>query len=144
MLRAETVNFLRDLERFSDRTLSFRDEIGRLVEIAGQKGKMGAFNEMIFLAKFITKSMGVMKRIGADGEGYDKLSAEFQSNIRKVSVILKEILEVAPQEARRSMAPFFLSLTQEGLEHLVLLLSDLAIVKNWVLDGKQLPGEPVA
>jgi hypothetical protein len=143
-LRAETLNFLRELERFFDRTLSFRDEVGMLIEVAGQKGKMGAFNDAIFLAKFITKSMGVMKRIGVDGEGYDKLSAEFQSNIQKVSAFLKEILEVAPEDARRSMAPFFLSLTHDSLEHLMILLSDLAIVKNWVLDGKQLPGEPAA
>ena len=143
-LRPETVNFLRDLERFSDRTLNFRDEIGLLIEVADQKGKMASFNEAIFLAKFITKSMGVMKRIGIEGDGYDKLSAEFQSNIRKVSILLKEILDVAPEEARRSMAPFFLSLTQEGLEHMVLLLSDLAVVKNWVLDGKKLPGESIA
>jgi hypothetical protein len=102
---------------------------------------MAAFNDAIFLAKFITKTMGVMKRIGVDGEGYDKLSAEFQLNIQKVSALLKEILEVAPEQARRNMAPFFLSLTQESLEHLMILLSDLAIVKNWVLDGKQLPGE---
>jgi hypothetical protein len=138
-LRAETLTFLLELERFSDRTLSFRDEVGLLIEVADQKGKMDSFNEAIFLAKFITKSMGVMKRIGVEGDGYDKLSAEFQSNIEKASAILKEILKVAPEEARRSMAPFFLSLTQESLEHLVLLLSDLAIVKNWVLDGKQLP-----
>lgn len=143
-LRPETVNFLRDLERSSDRTLNFRDEIGLLIEVAGQKGKMASFNEAIFLAKFITKSMGVMKRIGIEGDGYDKLSAEFQSNIQKVSILLKEILDVAPEEARRSMAPFFLSLTQEGLEHMVLLLSDLAVVKNWVLDGKKLPGESIA
>jgi hypothetical protein len=144
VLRPETVNFLRDLERFSDRTLSFRDEVGTLLEVSRQKGKMDAFVEAIFLAKFITKSMGVMKRIGIEGDGYDKLSAEFQSNIQKVSVLLKEILDVAPEEARRNMAPFFLSLTQEGLEHMVLLLSDLAVVKNWVLDGKKLPGESSA
>jgi hypothetical protein len=143
-LRTETQKLLREIEQHSDRTLNFRDEVGLLIEVADQKGKMGAFNDAIFLAKFITKSMGVMKRIGVDGEGYDKLSAEFQSNIQKVSALLREILEVAPKEARRSMAPFFLSLTQESLEHLVLLLTDLAIVKNWVLDGKQLPGGPAA
>lgn len=143
-LRAETLNFLRELERFSDRTLNYRDEVGLLIEVANQKGKTGAFDDAIFLAKFITKSTAVMKRIGVDGEGYDKLSTEVQSNIQKVSAILRDILDVVPEEARRSMTPFFFSLTQESLEHLVLLLSDLAIVKNWVLDGKQLPQEPAA
>jgi hypothetical protein len=113
-----------------------------LIELAGQKGNREPFSEAIFLSKFISRSMGVMKRIGVEGEGYDKLSAEFESNIQKVSGILKGILESAPGEAGKSMAPFFFSMTQESLEHLVLLLSDLTIVKNWVLDGKKLPGEP--
>ncbi len=143
-LRAETVIFLHELERFSDRTMNFRDEIGLLIEVVTQHGKTKEFDDAIFLAKFITKSMGVMKRIGVEGDGYDKLAAEFQSNTQKVSDILKGILEVAPEEARRSMAPFFLSLTQESLEHLVLLFQDLAMVKNWVLDGKTLPGKRAA
>lgn len=144
MLRAETLNFLQELERSYDRTLNFRNEAGLLIEVAVQTGKMGAFSDAVFLAKFITKSMGVMKRIGADGEGYDKLSAEFQSNMQKVSGLLGEILEVAPEDARRSMAPFFFSMTHDSLERLMLLLADLTIVKNAFLDGKQLPGEPAA
>ncbi len=140
-LRTETLNFLRELERSSGRTLNYRDEIGLLVEVADRTGNMGAFNEAIFLAKFITKSMGVMKRIGIDGQGYDKLSTEFQSNIHKVSALLNGILEGAHEEARKNMSSLFFSMSQVALEHLVLFLSDLTMVKNWVLDGKQLPGE---
>jgi hypothetical protein len=143
-LRPETLTFLQDLERFSKRKLHYREEVGLLLEVANQNGKLEEFDEAIFLAKFITKSMGVMKRIGVDGEGYDKLSAEFQVNIQKVSGILRNILEGAPQKAREDVASAFLSLTQGALENLVALLSDLAIVKNWVLDGKQLPREPAA
>ncbi len=143
-LRPETLRFLRELERFSGRPLHYSNEVGLLIEVADKQGKMGAFDDAIFLAKFITKSVGVMKRIGVDGEGYEKLSAEFQFNIRKVSAVLRDILEVAPEEARSKVAPVFFSLTHEAFENLVLLLSDLAMVKNWVLDGKQLPREPAA
>ena len=52
--------------------------------------------------------------------------------------------ELSPEEATKRMTHSFLSLTQESLEHLMLLLSDLTVVKNWVLDGKKLPGEPDA
>jgi hypothetical protein len=140
-LRAETQNLLQEIEHSSDRTLNHRDEVGLLIEIALQHRLMEAFNEAIFLAKFVTKSMTVMKRIGDGGEGYDKLSAEFQFNVQKTSALLKQIAAKAPEDSRRNISHFFFSLTPEGLEHLMLLLSDLAIVKNWVLDGHKLPGE---
>ena len=143
-LRAETLDFLRDLERFADRSLKYPNDVGHLVEAAIRNRKMDAFDEAIFLAKFVTKSLGVMKRIGVDGDGYDKLSAEFQASLGKVASLLKDIGEGAPEDVRRSQTALFFNLTQESLDRLMPLLSDLAIVKNWVLDGKQIPQQPVA
>jgi signal transduction histidine kinase len=85
-----------------------------------------------------------MKRIGVDGEGYDNLSAEFQASLGKVTSLLKDIAEGAPEEVRRSQTGLFFNLTRESLDRLVALLSDLAIVKNWVLDGKQIPQQPAS
>lgn len=141
-LRAETLDFLRDLERFSGRSLKYPNDIGSLVEAAGRNRKTDAFNEAVFLAKFVTKSLGVMKRIGIDGDGYEKLSAEFQASLRNVTSLLKDIVEGEPEEVLRSQTALFFNLTQESLDRLVLLLSDLAVVKNWMLDGKQIPQPP--
>ena len=143
-LKTETSKFLRELEQYSDRTLNYPEEVGSLIEAARDHGKTGVLDEAIFLAKFITKSAGVMKRIGADGEGYGKLASEFHSNIQKVTALLKTVFELAPEDLRRQRISFFFSLTQESLEHLMLLLVDLTIVKNWVLDGKTLPLWPVS
>jgi hypothetical protein len=143
-LRAETLDFLRELERFSERSLKYPNDVGCLLEAAVQDRKMDIFNEAIFLAKFITKSLGVMKRIGVDAEGYDKLSAEFQSCLSKITSLLKEIVEGAPEEVRRSQTALFFDLTQENLDRLMSLLLDLAIVKNWVLDGNQIPSQLAA
>ena len=143
-LRAETLDFLRELERFADRSLKYPNDVGHLVEAAIRNREMERFNEAIFLAKFVTKSLGVMKRIGVDGDGYDNLSAEFQASLGKVTSLLKDIAEGAPEEVRRSQTALFFNLTQESLDRLMPLLSDLAIVKNWVLDGKHIPQQPVA
>jgi hypothetical protein len=83
-----------------------------------------------------------MNRIGADGEGYEKLSAEFESNIQKLSSLLKEILVDARDDIRQSQTALFLSLTPDSLERLMLLLRDLTAVKDWVVDGNRLPWEP--
>ena len=143
-LRAETLNFLRELERFADRSLKYPNDVGHLVEAAIRNRKMDAFDEAIFLGKFVTKSLGVMKRIGVDGDGYDKLSAEFQASLGKVASLLKDIGEGVPEDVRRSQTALFFNLTQESLDRLMPLLSDLAIVKNWVLDGKQIPQQPAS
>ncbi|HTY38069.1 MAG TPA: hypothetical protein VMH23_13210 [Bacteroidota bacterium] len=140
----ETLKLLDEIERSSDRTLNYRDDVGILIDTAVGHRKLETFHEAIFLAKFIVKSMGVMKRIGNDGEGFNKFAAELESNIQKVSGLLRLLVDLAPEEARRSIAPFFFTLTPEGFDHLMLLMVDLTTVKNWVLDGHSLPGESPA
>lgn len=140
-LSSDTRKILSEIERSSARSLNYRDEVGSLIELAHQQQLADVFNELIFHAKFVTKSSVVMKRIGNGGEGYDKLAAEFQSGLEKVSALLKKILGLAPEESRRRMLSFFFALTPESLEHLMLLISDLSVVKNWVLDGGRFPGE---
>lgn len=140
-LSSDTRTILREIERSSARSLNYGDEVGSLIELAHQQQLADVFNELIFLAKFVTKSSVVMKRIGNGGEGYDKLAAEFQSVLEKVSALLKKIVGLAPEESRHRMLSLFFALTPESLEHLMLLISDLSAVKNWVLDGGRLPGE---
>jgi hypothetical protein len=138
---AQTQNLLREIERSSGRTLNYRDETGLFIEAALRNGLMPAFNEAIFLAKFVTKSAAVMKRIGADGEGYAVLAAEFQAGVEKASLLLKRIAETLTEEERRDISRCFFSLTPEGLEHLIVLLSDFTVIKNWMLDGHTFPEE---
>jgi hypothetical protein len=138
-LQADTLDLLNKLERSSRRGLNYPNEVGQILEAARQGHRTAQFEEAIFLAKFISKSFDVMNRIGTDGDGYDKLSAEFESNTQKLSSLLKEMLISAPDEIRQSQTALFLSLTQESLERLMHLMRDLTAVKNWVVDGNRLP-----
>jgi hypothetical protein len=147
-LRPQTLGFLRELERSAARKLNYPEDVGHLLEASGRARKLAMFEEAIFLAKFITKSLAVMKRIGVDGEGYDKLSAEFQTSLRRAASLLGEISLSAPAEIRQSVEKRFLDLTQESVDRLMKLMADLTAVKSWVLDGNPLPsgdegkGEP--
>jgi hypothetical protein len=138
-LRTETIDFLHELEHASNRKLQYPDEVGHFLEAARQSQQMPAFEEVLFLAKFISKSFGVMRRIGADGEGYDKLSSEFETNLRKASSLLKKISESSGDDIRRAQEKLFFGLNPDSLDRLVNLMADLAILKNWTLDGKPLP-----
>jgi hypothetical protein len=138
-VRPQTLDFIRELERSSNHKLSFPDDVGHLVDAARQHENTEAFEEAIFLAKFITKSAAVMKRIGPDGDGYDKLSSEVQAGIQKASSLLKKISESCPDNVGQFHATMFFALSHEALERLMKLFADLTLVKNWVLDKKPLP-----
>jgi hypothetical protein len=138
-LRPQTLDFIRELERSSNRKLFFPNDVGHLLEATRQHQKMEAFEEAIFFAKFVTKSAGVMKRIGPDGDGYDKLSLEVQTGIQKASSLLKSISESCPDNVGQQQSTMFFAMSHEALERLMKLFADLALVKNWVLDKKPLP-----
>jgi len=139
VIRPETSEFIENLERHANRKLNYPQEVAQLVDFARQANTIGLFEDAIFHAKFITKSYGVMKRIGVDGEGYDKLSAEFQASLQKIATVLKELLQHAPAEIGAQYETAFFSVNQESLSRLMSLINDLALVKNWRVDGKPLP-----
>ena len=138
-LKPQTLDFVRQLERSSNRKLAFPDDVGNLLEAAHQSECMVEFEEAIFLAKFITKSAGVMKRIGPDGDGYDKLAGEVQSGIQKASTLLQKISGHTPEGTKNQQSDSFFAMNHEALERLMKLFADLTLVKNWMLDGKPLP-----
>lgn len=140
-LRAETLEFIRELERSSNRKLDYPNDVGYLLESARRLQKMDAFGEATFLAKFVTKSLAVIKRIGPDGEGYDKIYSEFQASLQKTSSLLRSLNQGLPDEIRQSQEALFFTLTQESLDRLLKLMMDLSLVKNWTLDGNPLLGE---
>ncbi len=138
-VRPQTLDFIRELERSSNHEMFFPTDVGHLLDDARQDEKMKAFEDAIFLGKFITKSAGVMKRIGPDGDGYDKLSSEVQVGIQKASSLLKGISESCPDDVGQLQSTMFFAMSHEALERLMRLFADLALVKDWVLDKKPLP-----
>lgn len=138
-VRPQTLEFIRELERSSNHKLFFPNDVGHLLDAARRDGKMEAFEEAIFLAKFITKSALVMRRIGPDGDGYDKLSAEVETGVQTASSLLKSVSRSCPGEVGQLQSTRFFAMSHEALERLMRLFADLTFVKNWVLDKKPLP-----
>ncbi len=140
-LSAETEQFLADLQTYAGRQLHFPREVGYLLDLTRTRHLEQVFRDAIFHAKFAVKSKEVMTRIGTDGEGFDKLAAEFQSSIEKTSALLRTVVKEAPEEVKKRFVADFFSLDQRNLTNFVLLLEDLAWIKNWQVDGKPLPIE---
>lgn len=100
---------------------------------------MPAFERLIFLAKFVTRTFEVMNRIGSDADGYDNLAREFRENTERAGELVKELLGSAPRAVQDRFAERYLTLNQESFRQFLGLLGDLSWVKNWCVDGKSLP-----
>jgi hypothetical protein len=138
-VQLKMAEFLRELERSSNHKLSFPHEVGELLDSARAHHMMEAFEEAIFLAKFVTRSASVMKRIGPGGDGFDKLSSEVEASIGNAVTLLKSISATCPDDVSTAHTTAFFSTNHEALNRLMGLFSDLTLVKNWTLDKKPLP-----
>ncbi len=134
-----TATFLRDLELLAHRKLNFPRELGMLIDLARNQAMVQPLEDAIFHAKFVTKTQEVMKRIGPLGEGFDKLSTEFQSSMEKTTTLLKTIVKDSPNESKQVFVEMFFSMDQQSFSNLMSLLGDLSWVKNWQVDGRPLP-----
>ena len=136
-LSKPTVNLLASLDAFSGRKLTRRDDLGALLELAAIHNRHDLLNELSFLAKFVSKTHGIMQRIGVHGEGYDKISGEFTAAIKNSIALVNSILANAPAEERQRFASRYLALTPASLQDLLALFYDLSWYKNWMIDHPQ-------
>ena len=134
----QTRDFVRQIDELSSHRLTNRDDIEVLVEFAQLKNQPTRLERIVFLAKFLSNTYGILKRSGGDTEGYDKLSGEFHVNLEEAVGQLKSLIEEAPAGLKESFSSKFLVLSGEGFENLLSLLYDLSWIKNWYIDQKSL------
>lgn len=142
-IRRDIAEFVSGLELLSKRKMNYPLEVGEILQIAIQTGLTREFEELIFLAKFLVRTQDVMKQIGPQAEGFEKLSMEFNSSIQKSMDLLKIIAGRAPADVLVEYSETFFAMNTESFGRLMMLYSDLSWVKNWQIDGNPLPYEPV-
>jgi hypothetical protein len=136
-LTKATTDLLASLDAFSGGKLTRRDDLGALLELVALHEQRDVLDELSFLAKFISKTHGIMIRIGIQGEGYDKLSREFTAAITKTTSLLDSILVNAHAGDRQYFASSYMALTPASLQELLALCYDLSWYKNWMIDHPQ-------
>jgi hypothetical protein len=139
-LGKHTVDLLASLDVFSGYKLTRHNDLGLLVELASRHSLTALLDELSFQAKFVTKTHGIMQRIGMQDDGYDKLSREFTTSIEKSTSLIKTLLPNAPVEDRQQFTSTYLTMTQESLQHLLALCYDLSWYKNWRMDQRRRRG----
>jgi hypothetical protein len=137
-LDPSTSKLLLALEKLSRNTLTCRDDLGVLLDLARGQEATEDLEELSFQAKFAVRAFRIMKRIGRDGEGYDRLAAEFGASLEKIRARAGALLQGAAPGTRARLSSTYLAMTPESLDRLLALLYDLSWYKNWHIDH---PGE---
>jgi hypothetical protein len=133
--------FIRDLQVYSNSKLFFTAEMEFLLSETVLRQMGQPLLDAAFHAKFIVKTQEVMRRIGPNADGFDKLAAELQASIEKASSLLKTIVKEADEGVKKTFTHTFFRMDSEGFSNLMKLFSDLAWLKNWENDGKRIPFE---
>ncbi|GJQ21261.1 MAG: hypothetical protein HBSIN02_16160 [Bacteroidia bacterium] len=138
-LRPDTERFVNELEKYANRSMKYKEEIGILLDQSTASGKREVFDDIIFFAKFIAKSQDLMRRIGPENEGYGKLASEFQSAIEKTTSLMRTVVKEGPEEVKERFVEGFFRMDEESFSSLMVFVRELAWVKNWLVDGRPVP-----
>ncbi len=135
-LTPSTRTLLSSINESSGKTLKRSLDLGTLLQIAEEHSKQELLDDLAFSSKFIIKSFELMQRIGKDGNGYEKLSAEFTAQIAKSQSVLRSLLESADAVTRAHFAGDYLEMNTLTMQNLMQLYHDLRWYKNYQLDQR--------
>jgi hypothetical protein len=136
ILTPEIKDLLSKISDASRHSLQRAMDLGILLQLSASHKRRDSMENLAFHAKFVTKSFELLKRIGTEGEGYDKLYAEFTSNIERCRALIKDIIEDGPEQTRILFEAQYLSLSTTAMENLMSLIHDLSWYKNYLIDSK--------
>lgn len=131
-----TLALIDALTHFSGNKIARPHDFGILLEIGCREENHILLDELSFLAKFVRRAHAIMQRIGTDGEGYDKVSAEFTVNLERAKDRLRNLMQSGSDEEARRLEKEYLELSQGSFSNLMMLLYDLEWYKNWRIDQK--------
>ena len=124
------------LDRLSRGTLRRREDLLVLLELAADPAQRSHLDALSFEAKFAVRARRIMERIGPDGEGYGRISAEWSAALGRIAAEARALLSGAPAATREWFDERYLGLTPGALSELLELCHDLSWYKNWRIDAK--------
>jgi hypothetical protein len=137
MLLSPSTSALVDaLDAFSRHRLTRKDDLGILIELAARSGRTAVLDELSFAAKFVSRTYGIMKRVGAQDKAYHALYRQVVEQLEKAVTLARSLLEEAPVETQERFASTYHAVSPEALERHLALLYDLSWYKNWLIDHR--------
>ena len=125
--------YLENAERHSGRRFACREDVVILLRAAGEGGMGEEFDQLLFLAKFWERGMGVVARSGAAAEEVRQLTDELADATTRVTGLLIRLFEAGAPDASEERRRRYCSPDLAALGRLRTLLADLAALKNFEL-----------
>ena len=137
-LPSDVNKILSEVEKLSNSSLFFRDDLEILIKITQQSGKFLMLEELSFHAKFSNGLLKVIQRKDPVVEKTFLLKAsnEYKDSLQKVVKLLEELLKDGSDFIRTIFKEKYLELNQQCLYNLNNLCSDLSYLKLYFNDLK--------
>lgn len=136
VLSNSTKTLLSAVSEASGNRLQRSMDLARLIELAQVHSLQDRLDDLAFISKFLSKSFELMKRIGKEGEGYDKLFEEFSDNIQKSQRLIGELTAGAESTVKSYFSESYLSMGDSTMNNLMQLFHDLSWYKNYKIDSR--------
>lgn len=135
-IHKEISSFVDRVDSYSQHRLKNKPDISILLQLSHDHGQGQVFDNLTFHAKYMYRLFGIMKRTSPDSEAYPKLSAEFKDGVEKVSMLMRSLLKLGPDDIEQRFTDRYFALSHASMENLMSISYDLSWIKNWNIDAE--------
>lgn len=125
--------YLDRAERYAGRPFAYREDLAWMVSAGGDPVRAEAFEEAIFLAGFIVRAQGVLRRTGPEAADVENLTAELTAALGKLAALVEKM---CPPDNLREVRSKYLALEGASFTNLQGIIAEMAILKNFEMDAK--------
>jgi hypothetical protein len=131
------------IDDFSQHRLNKKTDLKTLYHFSLEEGKEKIFDDLSFTAKYVQGLMRVLKTGTANPEvkSLDHIKKDFTHNMQKVVGQMKEILNPADDQIKMYFDQTYFDMSQQSLQNLNLILSDLEWTKKYFNMQKRLSSD---
>jgi hypothetical protein len=128
-----TAGIIEEIEEFSEFKINKKVDLKTLysLSITADKGK--SFEDLSFTAKYTEGLMRVLKTgiNNPEVNSLDHIKKDFTHNMQKIVDLMKEIVSNADDQIKRYFEMTYFDMSQQGMQNLTLILSDLEWAKKY-------------
>ncbi len=140
MTLPDTKIILNEVERLANGKLKFRDDLEKLIETAAANGREELLQKISFDAKFLTGLLSVIQKKDdkIDRNFFDTAISEYKDAVERIKSHISELVSFSSEFYKSIFNEKFLGMTQQCMQNLNFLFSDLSYLKLFFNDLKAL------
>jgi hypothetical protein len=127
-------NFLDDVEEFSGKSLSKKDDLMLVLEACNSDEKLKEFEDLAFTGKYVNGLFRVLENSVKipEVENIDQIKKDLSENMEKVISQLNEITFYLNEKHKMFIEDNYIKLSKSTLQNLKQLVEDLDLIKKYL------------